>query len=835
MARGQSPYQGAYGFPVQSTVEQSMARGAQAQAQMYSNLGRELGNVANAYFESKAEDNQIEAIANDPRILDMVYKGRADMPADPKQRKKDIKALWREMGGRKGIEQLIRMDEADARNKELFDLQKQAHLREKDKYERELEHERVKLQVLQDVYFPKAEVTREVEDPRLEAVAEGLEGKNLGDLLGLKESVQDGVETIHSLRSELSKQRPEVMPEVLRNLRTSIIDHPEWSEDHKQTLLEALVVSPDNPYGSKEVAKALEAENVHLQVEAKEDPWLSQKPPDPRLEAVAEREGEELPPASRQFYGNFFPLPKIDSYDPASLYNVLNTIDNIYPDNPERAAEEKQKHFARLWEFLPQVEATEEQKESARSSLQEVLHPPEKEESYVAGMLGAPFRGLEEGLASARRSLAEVTLPEKLEVPTTTVTTTERQLSPNLATTKEGMWAMIKANNPDMPAEYLPHLIKLVQDSGKPTVAQVGYSGLRSLAAENKEYFWSAQEAEDWLRTTGKSKGVVIGQANVDDFREKARIMDAEKINKEMTNSLKTRRIYAADEKMEALREAKHVITGAKTKAALVGPASDSFARIFQPGGILTDDDIMRLGGQSQGLIDKLRADFKLLEDGTLDETQANEMLKIIETMTKSQKADLEKYIPQIATDFANRYEITKDDVFKKTQLSKYMKFVPRSVLGTSAEFDAKAKNVIKGSTFEDPRYGTGEVTEIFDDGRFIMETSKGSYLVDPKTQLGDLPPPKKKSDRDVGEGEEDSPPETEETSFEERLETRGYGGDENGEGESDLLTKEEVTMLEEPIPSWLSQKVFTLDPEESILAWATQYRKARQLAELFR
>ena len=210
-------------------------------------------------------------------------------------------------------------------------------------------------------------------------------------------------------------------------------------------------------------------------------------------------------------------------------------------------------------------------------------------------------------------------------------------------------------------------------------------------------------------------------------------------------------------------------------------------------------------------------------------------MLKIIETMTKSQKADLEKYIPQIATDFANRYEITKDDVFKKTQLSKYMKFVPRSVLGTSAEFDAKAKNVIKGSTFEDPRYGTGEVTEIFDDGRFIMETSKGSYLVDPKTQLGDLPPPKKKSDRDVGEGEEDSPPETEETSFEERLETRGYGGDENGEGESDLLTKEEVTMLEEPIPSWLSQKVFTLDPEESILAWATQYRKARQLAELFR
>ena len=77
---------------------------------------------------------------------------------------------------------------------------------------------------------------------------------------------------------------------------------------------------------------------------------------------------------------------------------------------------------------------------------------------------------------------------------------------------------------------------------------------------------------------------MVIGQANVDDFREKARIMDAEKINKEMTNSLKTRRIYAADEKMEALREAKHVITGAKTKAALVGPASDSFARIFQPG-----------------------------------------------------------------------------------------------------------------------------------------------------------------------------------------------------------------------------------------------------------
>ena len=780
MARGQSPYQGAYGFPVQSTVEQSMARGAQAQAAMYSNLGRELGNVANTYFEAKAENEQIEAIASDPRILDMVYKGRSDMPADPKQRKKDVKALYREMGGRKGIEQLIRMDETDARNKEVFDLQKQAHLREKDKYERELKHKDDQLKVLKNVYFPTAEVTREVADPRLEAVAEELQGKSLGNLLGLKESVQEGVETIHSVRSELSKHRPEVMPEVLRNLRTSIIDHPDWSEKHKQTLLEALAVSPDNPYGSMEVAKEIEAGNVEADLErgrrgypqgTEEEVieegmrrlkerriWTSDKGKELVGEFVSmdddtvtlnivdlEKETEKkytfaksaLSERDQDFikepyqgYSRTRPeeryVPSIAEYSTDSLYEHINWLDELYPKDRAYAEFNKQFYFANLWESLAQIDATEEEKATARKTLLEVLHPPEKEEDYMERLV-KPFEAPFRGLASARRSLAGVTLPEKLEVPTTTVTTTERLLSPNLATTKEGMWAMIKANNPDMPDEYLPHLIELVNASGKPTIAQTGYTGLQTYAAENKEYFWSAQEAEDWLRTTGKGQGLVISEAQVKDFREKARIIDIEKVSMTVDKQLKQQGILQNSQQLENLAEAYEIVELARTKPAAVGGASGKFARLFEQQGVLTDADVVRLGGGSEAILTKISDFITRAEKGELPEKQADEMQEIIEEMQEAAEKEMGEKVPQLVRFVRDKYDITEQDVYQKTVLRDYMGDMPRSPIQTSEAFDRELSEAAINSTVKHPITGTLTILSRKTVGGNVLITTKDS------------------------------------------------------------------------------------------------------------
>ena len=106
---------------VRSTAEQSMQRAAEAQAAMYSNLGQALGKVGNAYFEKKEEDKQIDAIVRDERILNMIYRDKTDehgnpvMPSDLKEVRSDVKALYKGMGGRKGIEQLMRLDSAEQR------------------------------------------------------------------------------------------------------------------------------------------------------------------------------------------------------------------------------------------------------------------------------------------------------------------------------------------------------------------------------------------------------------------------------------------------------------------------------------------------------------------------------------------------------------------------------------------------------------------------------------------------------------------------------------------------------------------------------------------------
>ena len=179
MARGQSVYQGAYTFPVQSTAAQSIQQGAQAQAQMYSSLGQALGKVANTYFEKKDEDAQIESLAQDERILNMLYGGRKDasgmsvMPTDFKEVKKDVKALFKGLGGREGVEMHLGRMKSEQRAQEIADRL--------DRTEKKL----IQQEKDSDSYIDAMLKPGEVKGRRLYSGLEGfkgLEGKRLGEV-----------------------------------------------------------------------------------------------------------------------------------------------------------------------------------------------------------------------------------------------------------------------------------------------------------------------------------------------------------------------------------------------------------------------------------------------------------------------------------------------------------------------------------------------------------------------------------------------------------------------------------------------------------------------------
>jgi len=184
MARGQSVYQGAYTFPVQSTAAQSIQQGAQAQAQMYSSLGQALGKVANTYFEKKDEDAQIESLAQDERILNMLYGGRKDasgmsvMPTDFKEVKKDVKALFKGLGGREGVENYLMRDRAEQRAQEMA--------RQRDVVFEQLQTDRLDSDRYVDALLKSPDVTDRIPYPGLEKW-EGREGETLGEVFpGLK-------------------------------------------------------------------------------------------------------------------------------------------------------------------------------------------------------------------------------------------------------------------------------------------------------------------------------------------------------------------------------------------------------------------------------------------------------------------------------------------------------------------------------------------------------------------------------------------------------------------------------------------------------------------------
>ena len=165
--------------PVQSTAAQSILQGAQAQAQMYSSLGQALGKVANTYFEKKAEDAQLESLAQDERVLNAIYGGRKDasgmpvMPTDFKEVKKDVKALFKGLGGREGVEMHLGRMKSEQRAQEIADRL--------DRTEKKL----IQQEKDSDSYIDAMLKPGEVKGRRLYSGLEGfkgLEGKRLGEV-----------------------------------------------------------------------------------------------------------------------------------------------------------------------------------------------------------------------------------------------------------------------------------------------------------------------------------------------------------------------------------------------------------------------------------------------------------------------------------------------------------------------------------------------------------------------------------------------------------------------------------------------------------------------------
>ena len=113
-----SVYQGKYTFPVASTAERSIQQGATAQAQMYAGLGQTLGktfgDAIGKYFDVQDEKKAAESMAENQIALDVVYGGR-DVPADQKERIKDMRGVMKASGGFKNFLGRIETERANQR------------------------------------------------------------------------------------------------------------------------------------------------------------------------------------------------------------------------------------------------------------------------------------------------------------------------------------------------------------------------------------------------------------------------------------------------------------------------------------------------------------------------------------------------------------------------------------------------------------------------------------------------------------------------------------------------------------------------------------------------
>jgi hypothetical protein len=187
-------------------------------------------------------------------------------------------------------------------------------------------------------------------------------------------------------------------------------------------------------------------------------------------------------------------------------------------------------------------------------------------------------------------------------------------------------------------------------------------------------YYFSESDAANAINQQASNLNITLTNDQLDLAMKKQKIVDPLKINELATKQIKQSKMDEAVDILQAGKDLKAFLEDGSPLSANV--AKEKLARMIQPQGILTEDDLRRVGG-SKGLRDRIDAAIEEMLTGKADAKTMQYLRDTAEIFERSASDKIKFEQPKVVSFLSRSFGITPEDTLKFTTLGKFQEYLP--------------------------------------------------------------------------------------------------------------------------------------------------------------
>jgi len=187
-------------------------------------------------------------------------------------------------------------------------------------------------------------------------------------------------------------------------------------------------------------------------------------------------------------------------------------------------------------------------------------------------------------------------------------------------------------------------------------------------------YYFSESDAANAINEQASNLNINLTKDQLDLAMKKQKIIDPLKINELATKQIKQSKMDEAVDILQAGKDLKAFLKDGSPLSANV--AKEKLARMIQPQGILTEDDLRRVGG-SKGLRDRIDAAIEEMLTGKADAKTMQYLRDTAEIFERSASDKIKFEQPKVVSFISRSFGITPEDTLRFTTLNKFQEYLP--------------------------------------------------------------------------------------------------------------------------------------------------------------
>jgi len=187
-------------------------------------------------------------------------------------------------------------------------------------------------------------------------------------------------------------------------------------------------------------------------------------------------------------------------------------------------------------------------------------------------------------------------------------------------------------------------------------------------------YYFSESDAANAINQQASKLNIALTKDQLDLALKKQKVIDPQKINELATKQIKESRMDEAVDILQAGKDLKAFLEDGSPLSANV--AKEKLARMIQPRGILTEEDLRRVGG-SKGLRDRIDAAIEEMLTGKADDKTMQYLRDTAEIFERSASDKIKFEQPKVVSFLSRSFGITPEDTLKFTTLGKFQEYLP--------------------------------------------------------------------------------------------------------------------------------------------------------------